>query len=166
MTASVDEEAAGAGLGVAAVPAHRHVASPSDPPPAAGTTAQPDPPLLMEPSLGGVLRQQFQLDRADRLTDILFGVAVARGVIEYEPAARRVDTRADFMSEQLDTLSQRAHAKGEPLWSALVVSTRNGGRPKSGFFGLARRLRPEYADLADEEVWTMERDRCYAFASA
>jgi hypothetical protein len=86
------------------------------------------------------------------------------GLIGYGPLARRVDTRPDFLSQPLDQVSRRASEVGEPLWSALVVS-RDGGKPNAGFYGMARRMRPEYADLTDDQVWERERDRCYAAAS-
>lgn len=107
--------------------------------------------------------ETFEMDRVDRIADILYGVATARGVIGYGPIARRVGTRPDFLSQPLDRVSHRAADKGEPLWSALVVS-KETGRPLSGFYDMARRTRPEYANLADEEVWAAERDRCYAAA--
>jgi hypothetical protein len=50
--------------------------------------------------------------------------------------------RADFLSQPLGGVSQRAVEKGEPMWSDLVVSTETQ-RPLSGFYGMARRLRSE-----------------------
>jgi len=107
--------------------------------------------------------EKFEIDRVDRIADILFGVATAKGLIGYGPLAKRVDTRPDFLSQPLDQVSRRAAEKGEPLWSALVVS-RDSGQPNSGFYGMARRMRPEYADLSHDEVWAQERDRCYGAA--
>jgi len=112
----------------------------------------------------GAMPEKFEIDRVDRIADILFGVATARGLIGYGPLARRIDTRPDFLSQPLDQVSRRAAEKGEPLWSALVVS-RDSGQPSSGFYGMARRMRPEYAGLSDTEVWTQERNRCYDAAS-
>ncbi|MFI5938492.1 hypothetical protein [Actinoplanes sp. NPDC051494] len=108
--------------------------------------------------------ETFEVDRVDRIADILFGVATAKGLIGYGPLAKRVATRADFLSQPLDKVSRRAFDKGEPLWSALVVSRRTD-RPKLRFYGLARTIRPEYAALGDEELWAQERDRCYKAAS-
>ncbi|MDQ7907641.1 hypothetical protein RB614_24265 [Phytohabitans sp. ZYX-F-186] len=108
--------------------------------------------------------EKFEVDRVDRIADILFGVATAKGVIGYGPLARRVDTRPDFLSQPLDQVSRRAAEQGEPLWSALVVA-RDSGQPNSGFYGRARRIRPEYADLGDDEISAKERDRCYDAAS-
>lgn len=51
------------------------------------------------------------------------------------------------------------------MWSALVVS-RMTGRPSDGFYRLARELRPEYANLSDDQLWQQERRRCYDPASA
>ncbi|MEV4694294.1 hypothetical protein AB0K27_24695 [Micromonospora echinospora] len=108
--------------------------------------------------------ETFEVDRVDRIADILFGVATAKGLIGYGPLARRVDTRPDFLSQPLDKVSRRAFDKGEPLWSALVVS-RSNNRPSSGFYGLARKMRPEYVALSDNDLWELERERCYQAAS-
>ncbi|WP_344128325.1 hypothetical protein [Luedemannella flava] len=108
--------------------------------------------------------ETFEVDRVDRIADILFGVATAKGLIGYGPLARRVDTRPDFLGQPLDKVSRRAVDKGEPLWSSLVVS-RSTGRPSSGFYDLARQLRSEYASLTDDELWAQECERCYAAAS-
>jgi hypothetical protein len=108
--------------------------------------------------------ETFEVDRVDRIADILFGVATAKGLIGYGPLAKRVDTRPDFLSQPLDKVSRRAFDKGEPLWSALVVS-RSTDRPSSGFYGLARKMRPECASLSDDELWKQERERCYEAAS-
>ncbi|MGC5021228.1 hypothetical protein [Micromonospora sp. DT47] len=56
--------------------------------------------------------------------------------------------RADHLSRPLEQVSQRAVGRGEPIWSALVVGSKDW-RPLKGFYALARQLRPEYADLAD-----------------
>lgn len=109
--------------------------------------------------------ETFAVDRVDRIADILFGVATAKGLIGYGPLAKRVGTRPDFLGQPLDKLSRLAAERGEPLWSALVVA-RSSGRPSSGFYGLARSIRPEYEDKSDDEVWAQERERCYAAASA
>ncbi|WP_189213754.1 hypothetical protein [Actinokineospora fastidiosa] len=105
----------------------------------------------------------FEVDRVDRITDILFGVAVAGGTIEYAPLARRVGTRPDFLSHPLDQVSRRAAQRGEPMWSALVVS-KASGRPNEGFYAMARRMRTEYVDVDDATLWDRERHRCYEAA--
>lgn len=106
------------------------------------------------------MAETFEVDRVDRIADVLFGVATGGGVIGYAPLARRVGTRPDFLSHPLDRVSRRAAERGEPMWSALVVS-KETGRPNSGFYDMARRLRPEYKGLDDETVWHQERHRCY-----
>ena len=83
-----------------------------------------------------------------------------RGLINYGPLARRVDTRPDFVGKQLYKVSERAFERGEPMWTALVVAA-GEQRPKSGFFEMARRLRPEYTGLEDEEIFGRERTLCY-----
>ena len=108
--------------------------------------------------------ETFEFDRVDRIADILYGVATGHGVIGYGPIARRVGTRPDFLSQPLDQVSRRAAEIGEPMWSALVVS-KDTGRPKAGFYAMARKIRPEYADLDDEALWQRERDRCWEAAS-
>lgn len=105
----------------------------------------------------------FQMDRVDRIADILYGVAVAEGLIGYGPLARRVGLQANFLSQPLAQVSDRAAERGEPIWSALVVG-KNTHKPHEGFYALARRLRPEYANLDDEVLWQKERERCYAAA--
>lgn len=107
--------------------------------------------------------ETFEMDRVDRIADILYGVATGGGLIGYAPLARRVGTRPDFLSQPLDQVSRRAADRGEPMWSALVVS-KESGRPNSGFYGMARRMRPEYETLDDEAVWEQERQRCYEAA--
>ncbi len=107
--------------------------------------------------------EKFELDRVDRIADILFGVAHGEGLIGYGPVARRVGTRPDFLSQPLDQVSKRAAERGEPMWSALVVSAETG-RPRSGFYDMARRMQPEYANQSDEDLWEHERQRCYAAA--
>jgi hypothetical protein len=107
----------------------------------------------------------FQFDRVDRMMDILAGVAAAHGVINYGSIAKRVGTRANFLANPLGQVSRRAVSRGEPMWSALVVS-RMTGRPSEGFYRLARELRPEYANLSDDQLWQQELRRCYDPASA
>jgi hypothetical protein len=104
--------------------------------------------------------ETFLLHRADRIADILYGVAIAKGVISYSAIARPVGTRADFLSQVLDQVSNRAVQNGEPMWSALVVS-KETQRPRSGFYEMARRLRAEYSNLDDEVLWEREKQRCY-----
>lgn len=102
------------------------------------------------------------MDRVDRIADILYGVAVAeRGLIEYVPLGRRVGVQPNHLGQFLERVSARAADRDEPLWSALVVS-KETGRPSSGFYVLARRLRKEYESLSDHDVWEKERQRCYA----
>ena len=74
---------------------------------------------------GDWMPETFEVDRVDRIADILFGVATAAGLIGYGPLAKRVDTRPDFLGQPLDKVSRRAFDRGEPLWSALVVSRSN-----------------------------------------
>lgn len=69
----------------------------------------------------------------------------------------------NHLGHPLEQVSKRSVDKGEPLWSALVVG-KDTGRPHEGFYGLARRMRDEYADLADEVLWQRELERCYAAA--
>ncbi len=76
-------------------------------------------------------------------------------------AMDRVGVRPDHLGKFLDQV--RAADRTEPLWSALVVS-KVTGRPSSGFYLLARRLRAEYRDLDAESIWEQERQRCYAAA--
>jgi hypothetical protein len=104
--------------------------------------------------------EKFEMTRVDRITDILFGVATSGGTIGYSPLAHWVDTRPDFLSQQLDQVSRRATDRGEPMWSALVVS-KETGRPNEGFYGMAKRLRPEYQSLDDEAIWRQEAQRCH-----
>jgi hypothetical protein len=105
----------------------------------------------------------FQVDRVDRIADILYGVATGGGLIGYAQIAKRVATRPDFLSAPLDQVSSRAADRGEPLWSALVVA-KESGRPSSGFYRMARRVRPEYQALDDQTLWERECNRCYAAA--
>lgn len=109
------------------------------------------------------MAELFQVNRADRIMDILFGVAAGGGLIGYGPLAERVGTQPNYLSKPLDQVSRQALDRGEPLWSALVVS-KHTGRPNGGFYGLARRLRPEYQTLDDDAIWERERRRCYATA--
>lgn len=106
------------------------------------------------------MAETFEVGRVDRIADILFGVATGGGVIGYGPLARRIGTRADFLSQPLDQVSRRAAELGEPMWSALVVS-KDTGQPNAGFYAMARRLRPEYETVDDESLWQEERQRCY-----
>ncbi len=105
--------------------------------------------------------ETFAMDRVDRISDILYGVASGEGLIEYTPLGKRVGVRPDHLGKFLDQASIRAADRIEPLWSALVVSKATG-RPSSGFYLLARRLRAEYRDLDAESIWEQERQRCYA----
>jgi hypothetical protein len=107
----------------------------------------------------------LQMDRVDRISDILYGVATGQATITYRKLAFRVGTRPDLLSHALEHVSRRAAERGEPLWSALVVSAETGA-PGAGFYGLARRLRPEYRTLTDADLWACERDRCYETATA
>ena len=103
------------------------------------------------------------MDRVDRIADILYGVAVAEGLIEYGPLGRRVGVPPHFLSGHLARVSQRAAERGEPIWSALVVG-QGTRRPHDGFYDLARRMRPEYAELDDQVLWKKECERCYTAA--
>ncbi|MEU4712087.1 hypothetical protein AB0F73_00225 [Micromonospora purpureochromogenes] len=105
----------------------------------------------------------FEMDRVDRIADILYGVAVAEGLIGYGSLGKRIGLQANFLSRPLAEVSERAANRGEPIWSALVVG-KDTGRPHEGFYALGRRLRPEYANLDDEVLWQKERERCYAAA--
>ena len=109
--------------------------------------------------------EMFQMDRVDRIADILYGVAAGGGTITYRRLAFRIGTRPDFLSHPLEQASRRAADRGEPMWSALVVSS-DTGRPNSGFYAMARRLRPEYRAQSDSEMWDNERTRCYAAVAA
>lgn len=99
----------------------------------------------------------------DRIADILYGVAVGQGLIEYGPLAKRIGLQPNHLGGLLEQVSKRAGEKDEPIWSALVVG-KETRRPHEGFYVLARRMRPEYADLDDEVLWEKERERCYAAA--
>jgi hypothetical protein len=107
----------------------------------------------------------FQMDRVDRISDILYGVATGRATITHRKLAFRVGARPDLLSHALELVSRRAAERGEPMWSALVVSAETG-TPGADFFALARRLRPEYRALTDPDLWACERDRCYDTATA
>lgn len=106
------------------------------------------------------MRQIFQYDRVDRLTDILFGVGAAHGLVGYGPLSHRVGMRPDHLSRQLRRVCEQSVEAGGPMWSALCVSA-DTGMPLKNFYPLARRLRPEYAGLSDRELWEHERQRCY-----
>ncbi|MER6590369.1 hypothetical protein ABT214_00570 [Micromonospora purpureochromogenes] len=107
--------------------------------------------------------ETFELDRVDRITDILYGVAVAEGLICYGPLGKRVGVLPHYLGPHLDKVSERAADRGEPIWSALVVG-KETRRPHEGFYDLARRMRPEYVGLDNEVLWEKERERCYAAA--
>ncbi|WP_410659013.1 hypothetical protein [Amycolatopsis sp. lyj-112] len=100
------------------------------------------------------------MDRVDRISDILYGVASGEGLIQYAPLGRRVGVRPDHLGQFLDRTSTRAADRNEPLWSALVVS-KESGQPSSGFYLLAKRLRTEYRDLDTQSLWKQELQRCY-----
>ena len=106
------------------------------------------------------MRQTYTFDRGDRMSDILYGVAVAHGLIEYERLAHRVGMRPDHMTHLLAEVCRRSVAEGGPMWTALCVSAHTE-RPQRQFNQLAHELRPEYAELSDEEVWRTECHRCY-----
>jgi hypothetical protein len=106
------------------------------------------------------MREIFEYDRVDRLTDILFGVGAARGLIGYVPLGHRVGMRPDHLSRQLRRVCDQSVEAGGPMWSALCVSARTG-KPLKNFYPLARELRPEYAELTDGQLWARERQRCY-----
>ncbi|WIY02106.1 hypothetical protein QRX60_50330 [Amycolatopsis mongoliensis] len=105
--------------------------------------------------------ETFEMDRVDRIADILYGVASGGGVIEYVPLGRRVGVQPNHLGHFLEQVSARAADRDEPLWSALVVS-KDSRLPSSGFYVLARRLRAEYVNLDDQELWKREKERCYA----
>lgn len=111
------------------------------------------------------MSEMFQVDRVDRIIDILYGVATGRATITYRKLAFRIGTRPDVLGHPLEHVSRRAVDRGEPMWSALVVSAETG-MPGPGFYGLARRLRTEYRELADAEILRRESDRCYETAIA
>jgi hypothetical protein len=94
------------------------------------------------------------------MSDILYGVAVARGLIEYERLAHRIGMRANYMTHLLADVCRASVAEGGPMWTALCVSTHTE-RPHEQFYHLAHELRPQYAGLSDEELWQVERQRCY-----
>ena len=104
--------------------------------------------------------ETFVVDRVDRLSDILYGVAAARGLIGYDQAAKRVGLARHHMSWHLMRVSRKSVEDGGPMWTVLCVSVRTD-RPQDQFYDLARELRPEYADLDDEEIWEAESERCY-----
>jgi hypothetical protein len=106
------------------------------------------------------MRETFTFDRTDRMSDILYGVAVATGLIEYERLAHRIGMQANHMTHLLAEVSRRSVAEGGPMWTALCVSAYTH-RPQDQFHHLARELRPQYAGLTDKERWQAERQRCY-----
>lgn len=98
------------------------------------------------------------------MTDILYGVAVGRGVIGYDPLAKRVGLARHHMGWHLGEVSRRSFEAGGPMWTALCVS-QSTDRPQAQFFELARQLRTdEYANLTDEDIWYAECERCYEAA--
>jgi hypothetical protein len=103
------------------------------------------------------------MDRVDRIADILYGVASGNGLIHYGPLGRRLGIQPNYLGQFLDQVSRRADERGEPMWSALVVSA-DTGRPSSGFYLLAKNLRADYSTLDDQAIWQHERERCYAAA--
>jgi hypothetical protein len=111
------------------------------------------------------MAEMFQVDRVDRIIDILYGVATGRATITYRKLAFRIGTRPDVLGHPLERASRRAVERGEPMWSVLVVSAETG-TPGPGFYGLARRLRAEYRELPDAEIFRLESDRCYTTAIA
>lgn len=102
----------------------------------------------------------FKWTRADRVKDILFGVALNRGTITYPQLAHQLGMRPDHMAHLLGGVIKESADNGGPLWSALCVS-KESQRPLHGFFDYARVLRPEYSGLTDDQVWLLERERCY-----
>jgi hypothetical protein len=106
------------------------------------------------------MRETFTFDRTDRMSDILYGVAVARGLIEYERLAYRIGMQANHMTHLLAEVSEMSVAEGGPMWTALCVSVHTD-RPHGQFHQLARKLRPQYAELTDEGLWQAECQRCY-----
>jgi hypothetical protein len=105
------------------------------------------------------MRENFTFDRADRLADILFGMAAAGGLITYKPLAHQVGMRPDHLRRLLAEVSRRSAGQSGPIWTALAISARTG-RPGDGFYRLARELRADCSGLTDEQVWQKERDRC------
>jgi hypothetical protein len=105
--------------------------------------------------------ETFEWDRVGRVTDILYGAAAAHGLTWYGPLAPQVGMTASHMGNLLGQVSRRSVAGGGPMWTALCVSVTTK-RPQAQFYELARELRPEYEGLANERLWMIERDRCYA----
>jgi hypothetical protein len=68
------------------------------------------------------------------------------------------------MTHLLAEVCRRSVAEGGPMWTALCVSIRTK-RPQDQFHQLARELRPEYAEVDDEELWQAEYHRCYEAAN-
>jgi hypothetical protein len=106
------------------------------------------------------MRETFTFDRTNRMSDIHYGVAVAQGLIECERLAHRVGMQANHMTRLPAEVSSTSVAEGGPMWTALCVSAHTD-RPHTEFHQLARMLRPQYAELTDEELWQAERQRCY-----
>jgi hypothetical protein len=109
------------------------------------------------------MRETYTFDRVDRMSDILYGVAAAHGLIEYDQLAHRVGMQANHMTHLLAEVCHKSVIDGGPMWTVLCVS-RHTERPQDQFYLLARDLRPEYAGLGDEDLWTAERNRCYEAA--
>jgi hypothetical protein len=112
---------------------------------------------------GRAVAQTFEMDRVDRIADILYGVASGNGLIYYVPLGRRLGIQPNHLGQFLDQVSRRAIERGEPMWSALVVSSETG-QPSSGFYVLVKKLRAEYSVLSEQDIWQQERDRCYEAA--
>lgn len=104
--------------------------------------------------------QQEPPGAAERLADILYGVAARQGMIDDGLMAQRVGTDPGTLSQQLEGFSRRAVENDEPMWSVLVVSVKTQ-RPPSRFYSMARKLRPEYKSVDDEDIWKRETQRCY-----
>ena len=94
------------------------------------------------------------------MSDILYGVAAAQGLIEYDQLAHRISIQTNHMTRLLAEVCTKSVAEGGPMWTVLCVSARTQ-RPQAQFYQLARELRPQYAEMDDEEFWRAERDRCY-----
>ncbi len=71
------------------------------------------------------------------MEDILYGVAVAHGLIDYERLAHRVGLQANHMTHLLAEVPERSALEGEPMWTALCVSAQTD-RPHAQFHQLCR----------------------------
>jgi hypothetical protein len=58
------------------------------------------------------------------MSDILYGVAAAQGLIEYDQLAHRVDMQTNHMTWLLAEVRSKAVAEGGPMWTVLCVSAR------------------------------------------